>query len=291
MKEFSIEEKAKAYDEAIKKAKEFKNNPFAGYDGADLISSLFPELIENKEELEDEKIRKALIDYFSNFHLQTFAGLDPKKILAWLEKQGDKYDKIVEKAKSEKQRVLITETNGNAGIDWDTRSLADTKMLLEYGLDFINKKLEKQSEQKPADKVEPKFKVGDTVKDPYGDLYHITEITDDSYKTDDGRFILFKNQEVYTLSNFTAWSKEDENIKESIITGLEMLKDGASDKSLIALYNKKIDWLKSLKERYIWKPSDEQMLAINTAINVVGKGTINGKYLVELHEQLKKLKG
>jgi hypothetical protein len=33
------------------------------------------------------------------------------------------------------------------------------------------------------------------------------------------------------------------------------------------------------------------MLAINTAINVLGKGTINGKYLIELHEQLKKLKG
>jgi hypothetical protein len=37
-------------------------------------------------------------------------------------------------------------------------------------------------------------------------------------------------------------------------------------------------------------PSDEQMLAINTAINVLGKGTINGKYLIELHEQLKKQK-
>ena len=39
-----------------------------------------------------------------------------------------------------------------------------------------------------------------------------------------------------------------------------------------------------------WKPSEEQMLAINTAINVLGKGTINGKYLIELQKQLKKLK-
>ena len=47
-------------------------------------------------------------------------------------------------------------------------------------------------------------------------------------------------------------------------------------------------WKVSVKE--YWKPSDEQMLAINTAINVLGKGTINGKYLIELHEQLKKLR-
>ena len=45
--------------------------------------------------------------------------------------------------------------------------------------------------------VEPKFKVGDMVKDPYGDVYHIIEIDDSSYKIDDGRFILFKNEEAY----------------------------------------------------------------------------------------------
>ena len=49
----------------------------------------------------------------------------------------------------EKQRVLLTETNGNANIDWDCRSLYDVKLLLEYGLDYI-KKLEKQGEQKPT---------------------------------------------------------------------------------------------------------------------------------------------
>jgi len=39
-----------------------------------------------------------------------------------------------------------------------------------------------------------------------------------------------------------------------------------------------------------WKPSDEQMIAINTAINVIGKGTLNGKQLIELEAQLKKLR-
>ena len=50
------------------------------------LESIFSEL----KESEVEKIRKGLIEYFSDFHLQTFAGLDPKKILAWLEKQAEK---------------------------------------------------------------------------------------------------------------------------------------------------------------------------------------------------------
>lgn len=38
---------------------------------------------------EGERIRKGLIQYFSTFTLDTFAGLEPKKILSWLEKQGE----------------------------------------------------------------------------------------------------------------------------------------------------------------------------------------------------------
>jgi len=49
--------------------------------------------------------------------------------------------KIISRATSEKQVVLISESNGNAEIGWDTRSLEDAKKLLEYGLAFINKQL------------------------------------------------------------------------------------------------------------------------------------------------------
>ena len=35
-----------------------------------------------------------------------------------------------------------------------------------------------------------------------------------------------------------------------------------------------------------WIPSEKQMIAIDTAINVLGKGTLNGKQLIELQEQL-----
>ena len=116
---------------------------------------------------------------------------DKKKMIDWLEKQGHT-DCIIERAKNEKQRVIITETDGNANIDWDARSLKDARKLLERGLQYINTELEKQGndkpikvmkspeeslgisskeyndivneclygEKKPADRVEPKFQNG-----------------------------------------------------------------------------------------------------------------------------------
>lgn len=50
-------------------------------------------------------------------------------------------EKIINRATSEKQVVLLSESNGNAEIDWDTRSLEDAKKLLEYGIAFINERL------------------------------------------------------------------------------------------------------------------------------------------------------
>ena len=52
-----------------------------------------------------------------------------------------------------------------------------------------------------------------------------------------------------------------------------------------------IERLKSLRPRSQWNPSVEQMIAIETAINVLGKGTLNGKQLIKLQEDLEKLKG
>ena len=90
MKKLSIEEKAKAYDEALKVLHK--------YDGVNIMFSqslkeeMFPELRES----EDERIRKHLISFFDN--LVTFGNAsiceteDTKvdNILAWLEKQGEK---------------------------------------------------------------------------------------------------------------------------------------------------------------------------------------------------------
>jgi len=49
------------------------------------------------------------------------------------------------------------------------------------------------------------------------------------------------------------------------------------------------NFLKSLKQRYTWKPSEEQMRALQEAIGIVGQLTQRGECLKELVEQLKKL--
>lgn len=56
--------------------------------------------------------------------------------------------KIINRAASEKQVVLVTESDGNAEIGWDTRSLEDAKNLLEYGISFINKQLSEKNKSK-----------------------------------------------------------------------------------------------------------------------------------------------
>lgn len=92
MKELSIEEKAKRYDEAIEKLRSL-------HDDYDTISTLidikeelehvFPEL----KESEDEKIRKALltglIDCRDGLWLSNFGGIPIDDCIAWLEKQGE----------------------------------------------------------------------------------------------------------------------------------------------------------------------------------------------------------
>ena len=91
MKELSIEEKAKRYDEMSKEVKDFFDGKQKMYsDVEQTLNHLFPELRVS----EDEKIRKALIDYFDDANkvdenpLQSY-GIHTDKVIAWLEKQGE----------------------------------------------------------------------------------------------------------------------------------------------------------------------------------------------------------
>ena len=134
------------YKEALKAVNELQEaNPT---DIQNWVNDNVPEL----QESEDERIRKIITLCLEEcVHSDIIRHYEKDECLAWLEKQ-DHTDGIIEKAKTEKQRVIITETDGNANIDWDTRSLQDVKLLLEYGLDYINKLDEKNclSNTKPS---------------------------------------------------------------------------------------------------------------------------------------------
>lgn len=93
-----------------------------------------------------------------------------------------------------------------------------------------------------------------------------------------------EKKELKKIEQKPAWSKEDEVKMNRIVACLENL--GVTDYDILL---KDVDWLKSLRERCTWKPSDEQMEALESA-------TENCAYseyqdcLRELIFQLKKLR-
>lgn len=84
MGELSIEEKAKRYDEAIKRAKAMIKVADNQDEAIGFANTVFPEL----KESEDEKIIKELITHCRNTRCVTEEGAERiAKWIAWLEKQ------------------------------------------------------------------------------------------------------------------------------------------------------------------------------------------------------------
>jgi hypothetical protein len=285
MKEL-LEEKATRYDQAIKvaKSKIKKDKDHVLYE--DDIIDIFPEL----KESEDEKVRKAIINVFaSHKDYEVFFGVSVEDILAWLEKQGEKTsDKIVEKARTEKQRVLLTETDGSANIDWDCRSLDDVKILLECGSEFIrtieaNKQILtdsrfggcsfrvptrydkgiKQGEQKPADKKGMNL-VEEEMTPFQKKVFCIIDTTIEEEQglkqVCDELFALASNE---IKQKSAAWSEEDESRIDNLCHFLEEY--GNQYYGHLTLQGT-ISWLKSLRPHSRWKPSEEMLEALYRAI-------------------------
>ena len=199
----TIEEKAKRYDEAYKVAESihrFSSNP------AEIkrMEEIFPSL----KESEDERIRKVLIGWInlepSTSFNDTFDGFSKEQILAWLEKQGNTNIFDVPKI-SIKNAVEVT--SRMQYIDDDIKPIAEFIMdyanwdlhkdewnqptltvplfrvldaLIQKGKPYCvcNQNIEKQSEQKPADKIEPKFNVGDWVIDKQGIVHQVANVVE-----------------------------------------------------------------------------------------------------------------
>ena len=98
-----------------------------------------------------------------------------------------------------------------------------------------------------------------------------------------------------------AWSKEDTFIISKILYICNFYEKSYEHTSFVIEsikedVNKIDNWLKSLKDRYTWKPSDEQMKAFEHFVKSIGESGYaspyenNTKLLYSLLEQLKKLK-
>ena len=327
MAELTIEQKAERYDAAIKRAKSKIKNEKDHVLYEDDIIEIFPELKEQEVESADEKVRKALIKLVTNYaSIDLFIEYDihSYEALSWLEKQGEHKIKTPEES---------------LGIDSDTYNKIVDECI--YG------------EQKPIDKVEPNFKIGDWVVYCNDDVDLITGIEENGYCINNSGYIpficasdirlwtiqdandgdvlawddskciaLFKNiydkdsfnsygfvggctgtfesrqsyhdiegahpatkeqrdllfqkmheagyewdaekKELIKIEQKPAWSEKDNEHVNSLLKRLDGLCRKEFTTTRFAI-NDDENWLKSLKDKYTWKPSDEQIEALKQA--------------------------
>ena len=217
------EEKARAYDEALEKSKEFYIlcKKCGAKDTVDFLEDSFPEL---KEESEDEKTERILHSISSKMSLhlrdifteEEFQCFDTWSNV-WLEKQGEQKSTLP-KWKYKKDHTpllrdsLILNKYGCVAKSPSGAIVSDVWVLDYDELAKLPKEeLEKQSEQKPADKVEPKFKVGDWVVHDMSDgrkvIRQIVNITNKSYVLDGKDFNTFYFNDLE--NDYHLWTIQD----------------------------------------------------------------------------------
>lgn len=146
----------KAYKEALERAKNLRKDAIDMGENirAKQCEIIFPELKED----EDEKIRKALIQYIKNWKANIQGKAYPylwssdeeecNKLLAWLEKQGGTSKEwTISDAATLKELIDFLE-NGTAKLQHDLTRYANW-------LKIQFTPIEKKSEQKSTDKAEP----------------------------------------------------------------------------------------------------------------------------------------
>ena len=223
MKELSIEEKAHRYDEAIKEAVIAHKDEDKHLKAT--LERIFPELKED----EDERIRKELLEHCKNQakpYIQT--GNKCPQIqswIDWLEKKGEHNYKII-KGKN----YLCVKTHNYAGVEWikGTKYYAsDNYTLVNQGCECYSPEYSKEEhnnlfEEVIADKVEPKFKVGDWVVNNNGEPQFFQVISrswpDSKIKKAENNLELFIN--TATLDKqYHLWSVQDAKDGDVIAIG------------------------------------------------------------------------
>ena len=327
MKELSIEEKAKAYDKAIKIA---MNNPNCFV--KDVIEDIFPELKESEEEWIRQRIIQAIRLRADDMNEEW------SDEIAWLEKQGEQKsidkvepifnvgDKIqylkgcgtimtIEKIENgeyvfSNNMGRITIENGNKWylvnhVEQNTAwSEGDEKML-----DFAIRAIGLCKQYAINHQINGYSKLSD-VLNRYEELQTWLKSLKDRVQPqqewseeDIKMFVNIKaclrnaakdySREVDWLMSIKPqpkqeWSEEDENYRDALIGLIKEIKDQKLKR--LEDWDGYINWLKSIRPQNRWKPSDKQMKALAYAVFDTQSYSYH-KNLSSLEQQLKKLKG
>ena len=186
-------EKAKAYDEAIERVKKLYGNG--------ITEEIFPEI----KEYNNERIRKNCIHFLECQKQHDAATFAIEECIDWLERQDEQASaKINERAWLYLVSDVLTWQDGIGQYLDDPRVQEFAKRLCkEYEQKLYNPSNTVKNEQRSADKIEPKFKVGDRVRHKEtnkDDVYEISKVYDDSYGIAGFTWMIYmKYQDEYEL--------------------------------------------------------------------------------------------
>ena len=249
----TTEEKAKAYDDAFKKAEDIRR--FSS-DPAEIkrMEDIFPAL----KESEDEKIRKWIIENIQetldvNGFFETQKTM-AKNAIAWLEKQGEHYNF------RKKIQVGDHVTRNEDGV------LVNLSQLKRVAKPADVVESENQGEQKSFNND-----IIETIKKKIIDHFDNHLMLDSccsigGLKNDILKIINESKQN----EQKPAWSEEDEKFVHGLIRGLAAKRDIHSHTTFSSDcidITKTIDWLNSLKDRILPQPKQEWSEEDETVLN------------------------
>lgn len=301
----SIEEKAKAYDEALKVLHK--------YDGAnimftqDLKEEMFPELKENM----DERIRKKLISYFSAVKgfssLEYNYGITGEDVIAWLKKQGEHtpkhkvgdtiyYNSFGEVKSMIVDNVITDGTDNPMYEDKEGGAVFEKDLVEQKSLDLVaimkNYFANTPKEQQEKDWAELKRlnNIGFDIEIPFG--AKDSELEEVSYDIPKGYHAEIEDNKVVIKKGekkSAEWSEEKEKGFNTAIQHIENYVNNTPSSQRPEIWAD-ITKLKSLRPHSQWKPSEEEMKALEFCIeHNIDKDGVFGSKVVKMYNELKKL--
>ena len=264
MKELSVEEKAKAYDEALERARVSRLQLIDIGEEATEIEHIFPELVESDDERIRKAIKKALQVRCDGSRIISDEPVTLEEATAWLEKQGEQKPNIVPIFKvgdiiknkknggTVKVEQILSDSYCYSG--WDGAATIHSDFLIS---DQCNWEL---VEQKPA---ENSAKISESSIEE-------KDMSEYNKGFECGKQRVLKYPKDFGLcKNPTEWSEED---KKMFVNIKACLRNANKD------YSREVDWLKSIKPqpKQEWSREDEQYLLV--CKNALAKYQISDKW-------------
>jgi len=307
----TIEEKAKAYDEAIQKLRGMMPNwERLSYNGKIFLQDLihiFPEL----KVSEDERIRKIITLCLEEcVHSDIIRDYEKDNAIAWLEKQCTKTMDCSQNHQDSNHPngcIVLEDFNGGEGfykvhLDYLSKKQIEEveEMVRVWNHEESNTSNEnvniqqKDFEKKELKKIKQNPAWSEEDEKMFKETLAFIETVEDINNAKDGfldvKMWLKSLKDRVQPQPKQELSKEDENaidviknvIKDSDKINSQIYTDGVKDALL--------KWLESLKGRYTWKPSDKQMDALDSTLQYSQVSHNSFEQLNSLFNDLKKLR-